>query len=128
MEEVLVVPECSPELKPVVGQKFQSLDFAFAFYNVYTRTIGFDTRKQGIRKTGCVTTWYYVVCNREGSKKTNEHDQLNARSGFSMKRRRLSKHCGCKASISFKFFSEGGLPGYIIQEFNEVHSHYMVGD
>ncbi|XP_042023088.1 protein FAR-RED IMPAIRED RESPONSE 1-like [Salvia splendens] len=73
MEEVLVVPECSPELKPIVGQKFQSQDFAFAFYDV-----------------------------------------------------RLSKRCGCKASISFKFFSEEGLPGYIIQEFNEVHNHYMV--
>ena len=34
---MVVVPECSPELKPVVGQKFQSLDFAFAFYDVYVR-------------------------------------------------------------------------------------------
>ncbi|XP_042003349.1 protein FAR1-RELATED SEQUENCE 5-like [Salvia splendens] len=126
MEEVVVVPECSPELKPVVGQKFQSLDFAFVFYDVYARVVGFDTRKQGMRKTDGVTTWYYVVCNREGSKKSNEDDQLNARSGFSMKCKRLSKRCGCKVSISFKFFSEGGLPGYIIQEFNEVHNHYMV--
>ncbi|XP_047979076.1 protein FAR1-RELATED SEQUENCE 5-like [Salvia hispanica] len=112
--------------EPVVGQKFQSLEFAFAFYDVYARAVGFDTRKQGTRKTDGVTTWSYVVCNREGSKKSNGDDQLNARSGFSMKRRRLSKRCGCKASISFKFFSEGGLPGYIIQEFNEVHNHYMV--
>ena len=51
---------------------------------------------------------------------------MNARSGFSMKRKRLSKRCGCKASISFKLFSEGGLPGYIIQEFIEVHNHSMV--
>ncbi|XP_041995605.1 protein FAR1-RELATED SEQUENCE 5-like [Salvia splendens] len=43
-----------------------------------------------------------------------------------MKHRRLSKRCGCKAGISFKFFSEGGLAGYIIQEFNEAHNHYMV--
>ncbi|XP_041999907.1 protein FAR1-RELATED SEQUENCE 5-like [Salvia splendens] len=98
MEEVLVVLECSLELKPVIGQKFQSLDFVFTFYDVYAHAVGFDTRKQGIRKTGGVTTWYYV----------------------------LSKRCGCKASISLKFFSEGGLPGYIIQEFNEVHNHYMV--
>ena len=38
---MFVVPECSPELKPVVGLKFQSLDFAFAFYDVYARTVGF---------------------------------------------------------------------------------------
>ncbi|XP_042056122.1 protein FAR1-RELATED SEQUENCE 5-like [Salvia splendens] len=118
---MVVVPECSPELKPVVGQKFLSLDFAFGFYDVYARAVGFDTRKQGMRKTDDVTTWYYVVCNREGKKKSNEDDQLNASSGFSVKRRRLSMRCGCKASISFKFFSEGGLPGYIIQEFNEAN-------
>ncbi|XP_042003852.1 protein FAR1-RELATED SEQUENCE 5-like [Salvia splendens] len=79
-----------------------------------------------MRKADDVTPWYYVVCNREGQKKSNEDDQLNARSGFSMKRRRLSKRCGCKAGISFKFFSEGRLAGYIIQEFSEPHNHYMV--
>ncbi|XP_042065219.1 protein FAR1-RELATED SEQUENCE 5-like [Salvia splendens] len=123
---LVVVPDCSPELKPVVGQKFQSLEFAFAFYDVYARAVGFDTRKQGMRKVDDVTTWYYVVCNMEWKKKSNDDDQLNARSGFSMKRMRLSKRCGCKASVSFKFFSEGGLPGYIIQEFSEAHNHHMV--
>ncbi|XP_047943073.1 protein FAR1-RELATED SEQUENCE 9-like [Salvia hispanica] len=92
MDEVVVVPECSKDLKPVVGQKFKSLDFCFA----------------------------------EGSKKSSEDDQANARSGFSIKRRRLSKRCGCKASISFKFFSEGGVSGYTVEEFNEVHNHYML--
>ena len=77
---VFVIPECSPQLKPVVGQKFQSLDFAFAFYDVYARDVGFDTRKQGMRKAADgVTTWYSVVCNREGSKMSNEEDDVNAR-------------------------------------------------
>ncbi|XP_042023072.1 protein FAR1-RELATED SEQUENCE 5-like [Salvia splendens] len=89
--DVRAVPACSEELKPVVGQKFQSLDFALAFYDVYARAVGFDTRKQGVRKVEDVTTWYYVVCNMEGHKKSNEDDQLNAHFGFSMKRRRLSK-------------------------------------
>ncbi|XP_042056280.1 protein FAR1-RELATED SEQUENCE 5-like [Salvia splendens] len=105
---------------------FQSLDFALAFYDVYARAVGFDTRKQGVRKVEDVTMWYYVVCNREGQKKSNEDDQLNARSGFSMKRRRLSKRCGCKASLSFKYFSDNGLAGYIVQHFNELHNHDMV--
>ncbi|XP_047941962.1 protein FAR1-RELATED SEQUENCE 5-like [Salvia hispanica] len=127
MEEVFVILECSPQLKPVVGQKFQSLDFAFAFYDVYARTVGFDTRKQGMRKAADgVTTWYSVVCNRKGNKRSNEEDDVNARSGFTIKRRRLSKRCGCKASISFKFFSEAGILGYIIQEFKEVHNHYIM--
>ncbi|XP_042028614.1 protein FAR1-RELATED SEQUENCE 5-like [Salvia splendens] len=114
------------ELKPVVGQKFQSLDLVFAFYDVYARAVGFDTRKQGMRKVDDVTTWYYVVCNREGQKKSNEDDQLNARSGFSMKHRRLSRRRGCKASISFKYFSERGHACYIVQDFNEVHNRDMV--
>ncbi|XP_042051653.1 protein FAR1-RELATED SEQUENCE 5-like [Salvia splendens] len=124
MEEAVVVPECSPELKPVVGQKFQSLDFAF--YDVYARAVGFDTRKQAMRKVDDVTTEYQVVCNREGRKKGDEDDQLNARSGFTIKRRKLSKRCGCTASISFRFFSEDCSSGYIIQEFNEIHNHHMV--
>ena len=79
-----------------------------------------------MRKIDGVTTWYNVACNRKGNKKSIEDGQANARSSFSLKRRRLSKRCGCKASISFKFSSEGGVPGYIIEEFNEVHNHYMV--
>ncbi|XP_042056173.1 protein FAR1-RELATED SEQUENCE 5-like [Salvia splendens] len=123
---VVVVPECSPDLKPVVGQKFQSLEFAFACYEVYARAVGFDTRKQAMRKVDDVTTWYRVVCNREGRKKGDEDDQLNARSGFTIKRRKLSKRCGCTASISFRYFSKDCLSGYIIEEFNEIHNHHMV--
>ncbi|XP_042051430.1 protein FAR1-RELATED SEQUENCE 5-like [Salvia splendens] len=99
---------------------------AFTFYDVYAHAVGFDTRKQAMRKVDNVTTWYPVVCNREGKKKSDEDDHLNARSGFSIKRMKLSKRCGCKASISFKFLSKEGLSGYIIQEFNEVHNHHMV--
>ncbi|XP_042045594.1 protein FAR1-RELATED SEQUENCE 5-like [Salvia splendens] len=114
MQRVVVVPECSPELKPTVGQKFQSLAFTFTFYDIYARTVGFDTRKQGMRKADDVTTWYYLVCNREGKKKSNEDDQFNARSGFSMKRRRLSKRCGCITSISFKFFPKEEFQKFIL--------------
>ncbi|XP_042038404.1 protein FAR1-RELATED SEQUENCE 5-like [Salvia splendens] len=123
---LVVVPECSPELKPVLGQKFQSLEFAFTFYDVYARTVGFETRKQAMRKVDDATTWYQVVCNREGRKKGDEDDQLNVRSGFTIKRRKLSKRCGCTTSISFRCFSEDCLSGCIIQEFNEIYNHHMV--
>ncbi|XP_047965367.1 protein FAR1-RELATED SEQUENCE 5-like [Salvia hispanica] len=125
MDEVVVVPECSEDLKPVVGQKFKSLDFYFAFYDVYAWAIGFDTRKSQMRKADGIITWYSVVCNRQGSKKSSEDDQANARSGFSLKRRCLSTRCGCKASISFKLFSDGGVSGYTVEEFKEAHNHYM---
>ncbi|XP_042024187.1 polyadenylate-binding protein 1-like 2 [Salvia splendens] len=41
---VRVVPACSEELKPVVGQKFQSLDFALAFYDVYARAVASNAK------------------------------------------------------------------------------------
>ena len=88
---VLVVPKCSPDLKHVVGQKFQSLDFGFAFYDVYARAVGFDTRKQGMRKTDGVTTWYSVVCNREGSKKSSEGHASSSASRLISKREKAIK-------------------------------------
>ncbi|XP_042012115.1 protein FAR1-RELATED SEQUENCE 5-like [Salvia splendens] len=113
-----VEASCRSEI-PILGIRF-------TFYEVYAHAVGFDTRKQAMRKVDNVTTWYLVVCNREGKKKSDEDDQLNARSGFAIKHMKLSKRCGCKASISFKFFSEEDLSGYIIREFNKVHNHHMV--
>ena len=43
---VLVVSDSSQELKPCVGQRFKSLDFAGTFYEVYALAVGSDTRKQ----------------------------------------------------------------------------------
>ncbi|XP_047978929.1 protein FAR1-RELATED SEQUENCE 5-like [Salvia hispanica] len=126
MEEVTIVPECSASLKPVVGQCFQSLDFAIAFYDVYARAVGFDTRKQGVKKVEGVTIWQYIVCTRQGKKRTEEEDMVNARHGFTLKRRRLSNRCCCPAKISLRYFSEGGRPGYKIHEFVETHNHTMV--
>ena len=88
---MLVVPKCSPDLKHVVGQKFQSLDFGFAFYDVYARAVGFDTRKQGMRKTDGVTTWYSVVCNREDSKMSSEGHASSSASRLISKREKAIK-------------------------------------
>ena len=65
---MVVVPDCSKDLRPVVGQKFKSLDFCFAFYDVYARAVGFDTRKAQLRKADVVITWYNVVCNRKAAR------------------------------------------------------------
>lgn len=43
-----------------------------------------------------------------------------------MKCRKLSKRCGCKAGVSSKYFSEAGVPGYVVHQFHEVHNHSMV--
>ncbi|XP_047978393.1 protein FAR1-RELATED SEQUENCE 5-like [Salvia hispanica] len=114
------------ELKPVVGQCFQSLDFAIAFYDVYARAVGFDTRKQGVKKVEGVTIWQYIVCTRQGKKRTEEEDMVNARHGFTLKRRRLSNRCCCPTKISLRYFSKGGRPRYKIHKFVEAHNHTMV--
>ncbi|XP_047961390.1 protein FAR1-RELATED SEQUENCE 5-like [Salvia hispanica] len=62
----------------------------------------------------------------EGKKRTEEEDMVNARHGFTLKRRRLSYRCCCPAKISLRYFSEGGRPGYKIHEFVEAHNHTMV--
>ena len=52
---------------------------------MYMPAVSFDTRKQRMRRSDGVTTWYSVVFNREGSKRSNEEDEVNARSGFTIK-------------------------------------------
>ena len=42
IETVVVLPHCSEELKPFVGQCFKFVDFATAFYDVYAPAVGFD--------------------------------------------------------------------------------------
>ncbi|XP_047963848.1 protein FAR1-RELATED SEQUENCE 5-like [Salvia hispanica] len=124
--EVMYKPVCKDEFKPCVGKKFKTVEDAIVFYNYYARAVGFDTRKSGTKCSGDVITWQYLVCSREGQKRTVDGDATNARQGFANKRRRASKRCGCNARISFKYFSDFGVSGYVIHQFVEEHNHSMV--
>ncbi|XP_042013988.1 protein FAR1-RELATED SEQUENCE 5-like [Salvia splendens] len=109
-------PVCSDEIKPFIGQRFLKLEDATEFYNNYARFGGFDSRRNGSKKSGDVFTWLYMVCSREGERKINEE-------GFTPKRKRSTKKCSCPARISFKF---AGSLGYVVNDFVEGHNHEMV--
>ncbi|XP_042059459.1 protein FAR1-RELATED SEQUENCE 5-like [Salvia splendens] len=97
-------------------KRFLKLEDAIEFYNNYARFGGFDTRRNGSKKSGDVFTWLYMVCSREGERKINEE-------GFTPKRKRSTKKCSCPARISFKF---AGSLGYVVNDFVEGHNHEMV--
>ncbi|XP_042012414.1 protein FAR1-RELATED SEQUENCE 5-like [Salvia splendens] len=124
----MVIPECKDGLKPVVGMVFKSIEDARSFYAEYARDAGFETRKFSHKASGDVFTWLYMVCSREGIKRTREFDAVNARQGFANRRRRGSKRCGCNAKLTFKFVSEGGVAWYVVHYFIEEHNHSMVED
>ncbi|KAL1545969.1 protein FAR1-RELATED SEQUENCE 5-like [Salvia divinorum] len=104
----MVIPDCKDGLKPVVGKLFKSLQDARLYYDVYARDAGFETRKFSHKASHDVVTWLYVVCSREGVKRTQDLDAVNAQEGFANRRRRGSKRCRCNAKITFKFVSECG--------------------
>lgn len=70
-EPVSCVPQCSAELIPIVGKKFNTLDEGIAFYDAYARAAGLDTRKHGHKASRELVTWQYLVCNRQGVKNGN---------------------------------------------------------
>lgn len=125
-EPVSCVPQCSAELIPIVGKKFNTLDEGIAFYDAYARAAGLDTRKHGHKASRELVTWQYLVCNRQGVKNGIEMDQIHAREGFITKRRRTSKRCGCKARVSLKYVFECNFVGYVVHEFVDVHNHSLI--
>ncbi|KAK1360693.1 hypothetical protein POM88_045167 [Heracleum sosnowskyi] len=94
-----LVPKCSVDLKPFVGQVFPSVHDAISFYTVYARICGFSIRLGPDKvKTGA------------SSSKT--------------KRRHMFSRCGCRAMISIKY-NKSYL--YEVKSFVEHHNHKLAG-
>ncbi|KAG6414249.1 hypothetical protein SASPL_126967 [Salvia splendens] len=43
--QAAVIPDCRPELKPYVGQVFETLEDGISFYEAYAKDCRFDTRR-----------------------------------------------------------------------------------
>ena len=100
---------CSYDIKPYVGQLFDSLDNGFIFYLLYANHCGFNIRKSTITKASDgsgVVIWRYISCSREGYKVNGDPE--------SSKRRRIIDRCGCPAMIAFKL---NGNQGYVVNIF-----------
>ncbi|KAG6401152.1 hypothetical protein SASPL_137997 [Salvia splendens] len=66
--EAQVLLDCRPELKPYVGQEFETLDEGISFYEAYANDCRFDTHRFGHKFYDGVKTWQTIVCSRQGEK------------------------------------------------------------
>ncbi|KAL3651828.1 hypothetical protein CASFOL_004830 [Castilleja foliolosa] len=117
-------PECAPELKPKIDQRFPTLEAGIDFYRKYATTCGFDTRLGTTVKKDGVFLWRYVTCNKEGEKyipvaKEGENSFENLESPKTPKFRASSRQ-NCKALIALKYC---GAEGYVVKRFEATHSH-----
>ncbi|XP_042016254.1 protein FAR1-RELATED SEQUENCE 5-like [Salvia splendens] len=93
-----VIPDCRPELKPFVGQVFETLEEGISFYEAYANDCRFDTRRFGHKYANGVKTWQTIVCSRQGER------------GMSTKR----------------YITDSGSPRYAVSNFVDQHNHDMV--
>ncbi|XP_015873603.2 protein FAR1-RELATED SEQUENCE 5-like [Ziziphus jujuba] len=118
------IPQVADEHKPEVGQEFQTIEGAYAFYNRYAREAGFSVRLSNSRKrpgTGELI-WKKIVCYKEGE--TNETYQKKfkyavARSG---ERTRGIVRVGCKAKLTLV---KRNPPLWTVSKFVEEHNHEL---
>ncbi|XP_019189534.1 PREDICTED: protein FAR1-RELATED SEQUENCE 5-like [Ipomoea nil] len=90
-------PVCADSLKPHVGQKFDSLDGAIAFYKQYAGAVGFYCRQgSNRRRRDGVVVEKHVLCSREGFKQTISVDAKTNK----VKRRRVTNRVGYKVNRS----------------------------
>ncbi|XP_019160733.1 PREDICTED: protein FAR1-RELATED SEQUENCE 5-like [Ipomoea nil] len=112
-------PVCGDSLKPHVGQKFDSLDGAIAFYKQYAGAVGFDCRQgSNRRRRDGVVVEKHVLCSRDGFKQTISVDAKTNK----VKRRRVTNRVGCKAKVFYKLKSNGL---YSVHFLEERHTHLM---
>nr|GMD29164.1 protein FAR1-RELATED SEQUENCE 5-like [Ipomoea batatas] len=126
MEESADVPNywmttCDPSLKPVVGQRFESLESGIKFYIKYASATGFDVRRSTeIKNKYGVSMKKYLVCSQEGYKEAKDTDLMESGAPTHPKRRLTSNRVGCIAKIIFRLNGEV----YEVVSFEERHTHY----
>ena len=65
-------PAVDSEKTPKLGMLFNTIDYAFDFYNAYTKDVGFSVRKSSEKKrmnaekNGSYIYWKKFVCSKEG--------------------------------------------------------------
>lgn len=113
-----VIPSCDDDMKPKIGQTFNSLDEAVEFYKRYASISGFSTRLSTTsrpRGGGNEFNSRRMVCNKEGKREKSD--------GKKSDRVALETRVGCRAMIYFKRQVKGL---YKVTAFQEVHNHILV--
>lgn len=64
-------PQVAEECKPKVGQEFETIEAAYAFYSTYGREAGFSARMNNSKKRPGTNklVWKQIVCYKEGETK-----------------------------------------------------------
>ncbi|XP_024640717.1 protein FAR1-RELATED SEQUENCE 5-like [Medicago truncatula] len=116
------MPNYDDELKPKVGQIFDTLAEGKLFYQNYAHNVGFSVRSSSetTDKNG-VKRWKYFVCSKEGYLSDKKKDEVLDAVAVKSRRRSLTRE-GCNANAVFKWV-EGGK--YELARFNESHTHAL---
>ncbi|KAL3646814.1 hypothetical protein CASFOL_009358 [Castilleja foliolosa] len=120
------VPICNPAVKPFINQRFANLKLAIEFYRTYAANSGFDSRLGTTKHApdGSIM-WKYVLCNRQGEKKTNQPSGSSEVPDGKLKKRRVTVRQGCNAHIALRI-SSGGT--YVVKHFEEQHTHELCSE
>ncbi|KAK9195111.1 hypothetical protein WN943_003229 [Citrus x changshan-huyou] len=105
--------------EPYVGQEFESVAAAHAFYNAYGMRLGFITRinyRTRSKRDGSIIS-QSLVCNKEGYRKppSSRHEVKSIRL-------RPPTRVGCKAMISVRKMSFGK---WVVTKFVKEHTHAL---
>ncbi|KAJ1381231.1 Zinc finger, PMZ-type [Sesbania bispinosa] len=116
------VPNCVEELKPKVGQQFDTLKEGEEFYKRYAHNVGFSVRCSSETKDkNGVKRWKYFVCSKEGYILDKEKVGEQSNSTIKSRRRSLTREW-CNAKAVFKLVGEGK---YELIRFHESHTHVL---
>jgi len=116
------IPVVGDDLKPVIGQVFDSLDKGIEMYKKYASRSGFDTRLSCVKKNALSdVVLRYVICNRAGFP---DSVQTNTLDSSKKKVRTTNIHrTGCEAGVKFKVCGDG--KSFVLYAFEEKHNHCL---
>lgn len=119
-------------LEPLAGMEFESHGEAYAFYQEYARSMGFNTAIQNSRRSKTSREFIDAkfACSRYGTKREYEKSANRPRSRQGNKQdpenatgRRACAKTDCKASMHVKRRPDGK---WIIHRFEKEHNHELL--
>ncbi|XP_016580413.2 protein FAR-RED ELONGATED HYPOCOTYL 3 isoform X1 [Capsicum annuum] len=119
-------------LEPLAGMEFESHGEAYAFYQEYARSMGFNTAIQNSRRSKTSREFIDAkfACSRYGTKRDYEKSANRPRSRQGNKQdpenatgRRACAKTDCKASMHVKRRPDGK---WIIHRFEKEHNHELL--
>ncbi|CAI9090170.1 OLC1v1024893C3 [Oldenlandia corymbosa var. corymbosa] len=119
-------------LEPLAGMEFESLGAAYAFYQEYARSKGFNTAIQNSRRSKTSREFIDAkfACSRYGTKREYEKSAVRPRSRQGNRQdsenatgRRACAKTDCKASMHVKRRPDGK---WIIHRFEKEHNHELL--